>query len=374
MTVLKNCSVGTFAKGLRAVGVIMAGGMGTRFWPLSQKEKPKQFLSLAGNSKSLIQLTVERVQAFIPEDGILVATGESLVEETLRHLPKAVVLAEPVGRNTAPCLGYAAVKVLNEVGDVPLVCLASDHVVDGVENLSRIYEEAAQIAAKEDVIITIGMKPVRPDTGLGYIQRGEQYAPAKSFAGHIYRVASFKEKPAFELARQYLASGEYYWNGGMFIVRPSVLLAALGKFMPEMAAVLEQIREAMCLADGSKQIKELFSSLQSISLDFAVCEKADNVLVMPGENFSWSDIGTWASWAEYVQTQFPQTEGNYGHQGSCFVQSENCAVLGKDRPVALVGVKDLVVVDSEHGILVCHREATQDVKFVVEHLAKLQRN
>ena len=370
---LRNYSCGKFANHLNAVGVIMAGGYGTRFWPLSQRAKPKQFLCLAGSKKSLIQHTVDRIKDIVPPNGILVSTGETLVAETLRHLPEAVVLAEPVGRNTAPCLGYAAIKVLNEVGDVPMICLPSDHLVDGQENLAQIYAQAAEIARAAEVIVTVGMKPTRPDTGLGYIRRGAKYCVSEVPDAKVFVAAEFREKPRLELAEQYLASGDYYWNGGMFIVRPSVLMAAIKKYAQPLATGLERVREAMLKEDGAAEIKELFGQLPSISIDYAVCEQATNVVVMPGESFAWSDVGSWASWAEYMQARVPAPDGNYSAEGSCFINTENCAVQNDGKFVALVGVKDLVVVNSPQGILVCHRDQTQHVKDVVEFLAQRKR-
>ncbi|MDR2338121.1 MAG: NTP transferase domain-containing protein [Deltaproteobacteria bacterium] len=348
-----------------ALAVIMAGGSGTRFWPLSAKEKPKQFLNLSVTGKSLIQDTVERLSGLIQPHEVLVVTGEAWVSQVQQHLPQAAILAEPQGRNTAPCLGLAAIKILNAVGDVPMLCVAADNLVQGAEKLRELYARALQLAQAEDVLITIGIKPTYPETGYGYIycgQAGRQRQP-----GTPLQVSSFKEKPDLETAKQYLASGDYFWNAGMLIVRPTVLLKAIEQYLPDLFEGLTKIDQAL---DNALVVKTIFENLPAVSIDIGVLEKAENVVMFAGDNFKWSDIGSWKSWADLML----ENATNYSNaaERTVFVNSKNCALYVAEmekaeqkKIIGVVGLENVVIVDTPRGLLVCHQDLSQEVKKII---------
>ncbi len=355
---------------INAVAVIMAGGSGTRFWPLSTKEHPKQFLQLSGSGKSLIQDTAERLLPLINQNEILVLTGSSLVTQVRDHLPDAMVLAEPEGRNTAPALGLAAIKLLSAGCDKPMLCMAADNLIVGKDEFQAVCRDAIVLAKQDETIITIGIKPTYPETGYGYICKGKYYSPADDLTSTCYKVTAFKEKPNLEIAQEYVASGNYFWNAGMFVMRPSVLLQAIEKFMPELYAGLKQIEELIKKDnENSEKIKEIFVGFEKKSIDFGVLEKAGNVVVFAGEKFRWCDIGSWKSWADLML----EGKENYTNVDAKFIETKNCAVYsdtqdsGKNnikKRIAIIGLENVVVVDTADGLLVCNPEYAQEVKLI----------
>lgn len=363
---------GALKKSAKSVAVIMAGGSGTRFWPQSRTNLPKQFLPLTGSNRSLIQATSDRLAPLVGEDGVLVVTAAHQSGLVREQLPKAAVLSEPLARNTAACLGFAAVRVLQDVGDVPMICMPADHMVWGAEELLRILQVAAEIAVEDDVVVTLGMKPTTPETGYGYIQRGE---PIRHESSSVFRVKRFVEKPNRQTAQAYLESGEYFWNGGMFVWRPTVALAEIARHLPNVSKGLQEIAEVWKSgsgADADARIDSLYRELESISIDFGVMEKSDRVLMMPGDTFRWSDVGSWGSFAE-LQSGKTDENGNFAEGDVVLVDSQRCFVLGNRgssgrKLIAGVGVEDLIIVETEDAILVCHRDRTQEVKAVVDEL------
>lgn len=373
----RTVSHGSLRKDLSAVVVIMAGGSGTRFWPLSRTTCPKQFLSLTGTERSLIQATADRVRPLTGDGGVLVVTAEHQASLVTEQLPEAAVLSEPIARNTAPCIGYAATRVLHEIGDVPMLCIPADHMVWGEEALVEIYGEALRFAATETVLVTIGIQPTRPETGYGYIERGGRLAAHRG----AYQVKRFVEKPDFETAREYVQSGRYFWNSGMFAWRPSVILAEIGKFMPELRAGLAEI-EAVWTQSGSEEstfdaVQKIYRTLPAVSIDYGVMEKATAVAMFPGVGFQWSDVGSWLAWAEAEQRRIGEN-GNFSDGDVILVDTEHCAVLGNRnvegrKLIAGVGLRDLIVVETDDAILICHRDSAQDVKQVVDVLRERGR-
>jgi len=360
-----------------AVAVIMAGGSGTRFWPLSRTNRPKQFLPLAGSDRSLIQATSDRIVPFVSEAGVLVVTASHQAELVRNQLPAAAVLSEPVAKNTAPCIGYAAIRVLHDVGDVPMLCMPADHLIKEEAELRKVLQAAAELAAKEDVIVTVGIKPTHPETGYGYIRRGAKKDGAAN-AGPVFSVESFVEKPDRPTAEKYLASGEYFWNGGMFVWRPSVALKEIRRHLPKLSAGLDEIAAIWKSGDGAggdARIAEIYASFESISIDFGIMERAENVLVISGEKFQWSDVGSWASWAD-EQAEKLDADGNFTRGDVVMVDSRGCYVLGngsRKKLIAGVGLKDLIIVETDDAILICSREHSQDVKQIVDGLKAKNR-
>lgn len=339
---------------------IIAGGSGTRFWPLSRQSKPKQFLSLDGKS-SLIQQTTERLGKLI-DDNLLVVTARNQVELVREHLPKAAILAEPIAKNTAPALLYAASRILATVGDVPIICLPADHIINNNSLLAQLLEDATRLARQEDVLITIGLKPSNPETGFGYIKKGAAQKYSVETKNQPHAIAEFVEKPSLATAKRYLEEGSYFWNSGMFVWRPSVLLATAKKLLPEICQKISQIEELFAESANDEKISQIFSSIDPISIDYGVMEKASNVALFIANDLKWSDVGSWTAWAEACGNSSSEVVS---------IDSSNCYVYaGSGKTVAIVGVDNLIVVDTGDALLVCGKDQVQKVKDVVEELKK----
>lgn len=365
MTFPNSMVHGALRRSSDPVAVIMAGGSGTRFWPASRQATPKQFLRFTAGGQSLIQQTVSRLSPFIEQDRVLVVTTASQVELVREQLPHVVVLAEPVPKNTAPCLGLAAAYVQQAVGDVPLVCLPADHLIQPEAALRTALAAASKLAVDQEILVTFGISPTHPETGYGYIKRGERFIEGSST--NSFRVSSFVEKPDLETARNYLTSGEYYWNSGMFVWRPSVLLSAISTFLPELGASLVKIVKML---SASQSFADIYSRVSPISVDHGVLERAQNTILITASDFSWNDVGSWRAWVSELESQ---------QAGTVIIQGDGVAVgcdrtsvlrLGKDsgRFIACVGTTNLVVIETDDAILICDRERTQQVKEVVEIL------
>jgi len=351
----------------QSAAVVMAGGHGTRFWPLSTRKFPKQFLPLLPNGKSLIQATVDRLAKINPRPALLVVTGQDLVNPVQEQVPSAQILVEPRACNTAPCVGLAALYVLKQLGDVPMLCLPADHVIEPEAEIVKVLSAALEMAAAEDVLITIGIKPTFPETGYGYIHRGEKYKSSNLPEATSYKVQRFVEKPNLQTAREYLSSGEFFWNSGMFAFRPSVILAAMEKHAPDLFNALQLVRQA--LTDNNEQaVCAAFERIEPVSIDVAVMEKAENVLMLPGDSFVWSDLGSWAAWAAFRGSHIGAMEDNVAHGDTFFINSRGCAGFSQKRIIAGVGLENVMVVETDEAILVCHKDAAQDVKKIVDYL------
>jgi mannose-1-phosphate guanylyltransferase len=338
--------------------VIMAGGAGTRFWPASRAGRPKQLLPLAGRSdEPLLAATVRRIASLVPPERVYVATGQHLLDATaacLPAVPRAQLLAEPVPRNTAPCIGWAVRTIQKRDPDAVVAVLPSDHFIKDeaafVATLARAIE-----AARGDEIVTVGIGPTRPETGYGYIELG----PEKSTG--VSSVHRFVEKPDLARAKEYVAGGKHLWNAGMFFFRASVMTAAIDQHLPELGRGLAKIdAEAAALAT-------IFPTLPSISIDHGVMEKAANVSVVRGD-FGWNDVGGWQSAWELADKD---ADGNALPEGAIAVDARGNLVRdlgGNKRVIALVGVSDLVVVDTGDALLVIPRDRAQDVRAIVDAL------
>lgn len=340
--------------------VIMAGGSGTRFWPLSRQKLPKQFLPLADN-KTLIRATADRVKALAKAKNTLVVCGPvhaPLVKKFLPQLPKGNVLVEPVARNTAPAIALATLHVLQQDEKGILVVLPSDHHVADIKGFNETLRQAAEVAAKGD-IVTVGIKPIRPETGYGYIRVGAVSD------GAAHKVAAFVEKPDVETARRYVDSGEYLWNGGIFVFRADVMRDALKKHMPDLWKGLGAVAKVMGKRTMPKTLARAFPKLPSVSIDYGVAEKAENMAVIPGD-FGWSDVGSFAALPEVRPLD---ARGNVvSGKGAFVIDSDGCVVLAGDKPLAVIGMTDVVVVDAGDAILVVPKDKAQDVRKAVDAL------
>ncbi len=363
---------GALGKQVPMVAVIMAGGSGTRFWPLSRTRRPKQFLPLAGSGRSLIQATADRLADLVGSEGVMVVTAGEQRELVQEQLPGVSVLVEPMAKNTAACIGFAAIKILSSIGDVPMICLPADHLIHGVPEILEVYRRALDCARASDSLVTIGIKPTHPETGYGYIQRG---APS---GDGIFGVERFVEKPNARTAEEYMVDGGYFWNSGMFIWRPSIILAAMKRFVPELHAALLEIQGCFGTKDEAEGVKRIYSQIKPVSIDVGVMEKAENVLMLAGDSFRWSDVGSWAAWVESLEAGVHRDAANVVEADALMIDSERCAVVGCEqhemrRFIAGVGLKDIVIVETEDAVLVCHRDRAQEVKRVVDAIRESNR-
>lgn len=342
--------------------VIMAGGVGARFWPLSRRARPKQLLALGPTGDSLLAATLGRIAPVVPAARAYVVTSEALAAATRAAVPEVPgeqVLAEPVGRNTAPCVGWAAAHVARRDPSGVLAILPADHHV-GDEPAFRAVIERAIDAARDGDIVTVGVRPTRPETGYGYVEVADEIA-----AG-VHRAARFVEKPDHRRAEQFLADGRYLWNSGMFFFRADVILAAIHEHLPDLGRALAEYDAAAAAGDEAALVAATYADLPSVSIDHGVMEKVSRVAVVPGD-FGWSDLGSWTT-AWELSTK--DSEGNAAPAGAVLLDARgNYVRAPAGKCVALVGVEGLVVVDTEDALLVVPRERAQDVRAVVDALA-----
>ncbi len=351
-----------------AYAVIMAGGSGTRFWPLSRRKRPKQLLELYG-SGSLLEQTVERIRSFIPPERVYVFTSEAVRREVVRRLPgvpSEQIVAEPASRNTAPTIGLAANGILRRDRDGIMVVLPSDHVIGKPAEFHRVLRAACRFGALEGRSVLIGLKPTRAETGYGYIRLGPLAARLRG--RDLYEARQFTEKPDAATAKQYVDSGEYLWNGGMFVWRASTLLRNLAACKPEMAQGLAEIA-ARGGAGNSRAMKELYPKLEKVSIDYAVVERITDVFVVAAD-MGWSDVG---SWAEAYELNAKDADGNVAPSGSLCLNSSGNLIRVEGKVVVTVGVDDLVVVETPDALLVCHRQRSQEVGKAVQELERRGR-
>lgn len=343
---------------MKLYAVIMAGGSGTRFWPLSRARRPKQFLPLASASPLLAD-TVRRLSGLVPAANTFVVCGPQharWVRKVLPKLPAAQVVVEPVPRNTAPAIGLAAVHVARKDPNGMMLVLPSDHAIRDSRAFRECVRKAASIA-EQGYLVAIGIRPNRPETGFGYIQVGEP------LAGGSHRVKAFVEKPDAHSAERYLASGDFLWNAGMFVFRTDAIASAFQKLMPELSAALSTISAGKSRRSLGREAVRAFKHLPTVSIDYGVMEKADNLAVLPAE-FGWSDLGSFASIAEVRRAD---ERGNVvSGKAATLIDCEDCVVFAADRALALVGLSRMVVVDGGDVVLVVPREKGQDVRKAVE--------
>jgi len=350
----------------KVYAVIMAGGAGTRFWPASRALRPKQLLPLAGASEeTLLASTVRRLAPLVTEDRVVVVTGEHLAEATAKAVPgvpRSQILCEPAPRNTAPCIAWATAVIARLDPEAIVAVLPSDHFIANEQEFRNVLDRALQTAASGRVT-TVGIVPTRPETGYGYVEVGEEI-DEKTGAKSVVR---FVEKPDRPRAEQFLAGGKHLWNAGMFFFRAKDMASLVAQHLPELAAGVSKIDDAARAGDGTAVLRSIFPTLPSVSIDHGVMEKAAGLAVVPGE-FGWNDVGSWQSAWELGA---PDAAGNALAPGAIAIDAKNNLVRtlgGGKKVVALVGVNDLVVVETEDAILVIPRERAQDVRLIVDAL------
>ncbi len=346
--------------------VIMAGGKGARFWPRSRERMPKHLLDILGE-RTVIRETVDRIRPLVPAERTLIVTGRSHAAELIRQLPEIPpenILIEPVGRNTAPCIGLAALHILRRVPDAVMLVLPSDHRIGDEAAYRRVLQAAAGGALQGDPLVTIGIPPTGPETGYGYIEQGERISG--NGADEIYRVRSIREKPPREQAERFLDQGGFSWNSGMFVWKASAIIKAIGQFLPDLRQGLIEIREALGTDREEEVVGTIYAGLKSVSIDYGVMEKAKDVLVIPGA-FGWSDLGSWDTLWEVSKKD---ENGNAVRGEFIGIDAADSLIHSPGKLVALVGVKDLLVVETKDALLICRRGRSQDVRKIVETLEK----
>ena len=344
--------------------VIMAGGVGTRFWPASRQALPKQFLTV-GEGRTLLQQTVDRLDGLVDNEGVFVVTHDDYVEMTRAQLPEVPpgnVLGEPTARNTAPCIAFAAATIAARDPDATLVVLPADHLVRHEKAFRQVLRAAARQAQVPGALVTIGITPTHPETGYGYIQFDGTLDALDDDGIEAYPVRTFAEKPDLATAERFLDSGDFLWNSGMFVWRADSILDAFERYLPDVHEAFLPVRAG---DSHAATVEKAYARSPKISIDYGVMERAAHVFVVPGQ-FGWSDVGDWRAVFDLENTD---AQGNALHGTVITESSSRCYVRGHDKLVALVGIHDAIVVETEDAILVCHRDSAQRVKNLVEFMS-----
>ncbi len=346
------------------LALIMAGGTGTRFWPKSRAKHPKQFLKIHGD-RTMIQQTAGRLQSIIPDEHIFVVTTAPQAEELSRQLPflpQQNVVIEPMGKNTAPCIGLGALFLRRIDPEAVMVVQPADHLILREQAFLDILQEAELIARESGALVTIGVQPTYPATGYGYIQHTEEKVRGKNQTAYV--VKTFAEKPNLDTARLFLQSGDFLWNSGIFVWKISSILKEIEEHLPDLAEGLWTIDKAIGTAQQDETISRVYKQIKSISIDYGIMEAARQVLVLPGD-FGWNDLG---SWNEVYEIGEKDKNGNVADAGHLLCDTSGCLVDVPGKLVATVGVQDLIIVETDDAILICPRERAQDVKNIVDGL------
>ncbi len=346
---------------------IMAGGIGSRFWPYSRTDYPKQFLDILNTGKTLLQWTYERFAQFIPEENIFVVTHHHYVSKVKEQLPDLLtdnIVSEPSRKNTAPCIAYISHKINKQDPKANIICAPADHLIMDSIAFASTCLNALMFVQKHSALVTLGIKPTRPDTGYGYIQFETQQV-----SDNVYPVKTFTEKPNLELARTFLQSGDFLWNAGIFVWNVKTILVAFNKYLPEIDELFVQNDALLNTPDEKKAIESIYPQCTNISIDYAIMEKADNVYVIPS-NFGWSDLGTWASAYENLD----RDDSGNAVQGKniMLVDAKNCMIKApQEKLLVIQGLDEFIVVDTSDVLLICKKENEQQIK---EYVAEVKRN
>ncbi len=347
--------------------VIMAGGVGSRFWPYSRMHKPKQFLDILGVGRSLLQMTFDRFSRICPAENILVVTNKeyiSLVSEQLPDIDEKNILSEPFRKNTAPCIAYASEKIRKADPEAVMVVAPSDHFIQHEEKFLRVIRSGLEFATKSDALLTLGIEPVRPETGYGYIQirKGSQHKAGDN----LYKVKTFTEKPDRKMAEVFLESGDFYWNSGIFIWSVNAILEAFREYKPDMYHLFAEGRDLYNTEKEKKFIYDVYINCPEISIDYAIMEKAENVYVICAD-FGWSDLGTWNSLYEHSEKD---DHGNVVAGGEVLLYKTSNSIIhtDKEKLVVAYGLEEYIVVQSEDILLICPIKEEQRIKQFVKEV------
>jgi len=339
----------------------MAGGIGSRFWPLSTSRKPKQFLDVLGTGRTLLQLTYDRFSRIIPAGNFLVVTSENYKALVLSQLPELTdsqVLSEPLRRNTAPCIAYATYKILSNCPDANVIVAPADHLILKEDYFLEEINNGLRYVSGRDVLLTLGLQPNRPETGYGYIQVAEK--TEFEHKENLYRVKTFTEKPDRKMAEVFLQTGEFYWNSGIFIWSAKAILKAFAKHLPEVNSLFDYGKKLINTPDEVHYINKVYSECPNISIDYGVMEKADNVHVLCAD-FGWSDLGTWGSL--YENHKKDKNSNAISGNKIFLYDTKECIINMPDNKIAVIqGLKDYIVVESDHTLLICKKEDEQQIR------------
>lgn len=356
---------------MKITAVIMAGGKGERFWPKSRKSLPKQFLSLTDDGKTMIQLTIERLRSIVDIEDTYIVTNQnykSLVLEQIADIPEENILLEPVAKNTAPCIGLAAMHIKKKYEDAVMVVLPSDHLIKYNEIYIDTLKEAVEVAKEDNNLITIGITPSYPETGYGYINFERDAGDNRR--NNIYKVKRFVEKPDLDTAKEYLSSGRYLWNSGMFVWKASSILLNIRELLPQMYEGLDQIYKSIGTEAEDEVLQREFSNFKSESIDYGIMERANEIYTIPG-SFGWDDVGSWLALERINKTN---DDGNVIQGNVITINSKKSIIQAQDKLIATIGIEDLIVIDTEDALLIANKECTQEVKKVIENLKICNRD
>lgn len=342
----------------------MAGGIGSRFWPISRNSRPKQFLDILGTGKTFIRDTFERFLPLVPAENFLVVTNAAYCDLVMQQIPELTrrqVLCEPIGRNTAPCIAYAAFRLRAMDPDAEMIVTPSDHFVVDKDEFREVVEECTAFIDTHDSLITIGVEPTFPNTGYGYIQADN----SGRVTDNIYKVKTFTEKPQMEMAAAFIESGEFYWNSGIFIWKPETIIGEIRRSLPEMYELFDSVRGCYNTDGEEERIRTIYPECRAVSIDVGIMEKADNTFVRCSR-FGWSDIGTWGSLYEYSDKD---QYGNVLPANSSLFDTRDCIIKVPDRKmVVMEGLENYIVVDSEDVLMICPKDHEQNIKKYIEEV------
>ncbi|MFC1555740.1 mannose-1-phosphate guanylyltransferase [candidate division KSB1 bacterium] len=354
-------------------GIIMAGGIGKRFWPMSRTTRPKQFLRLFSEN-SMIRMTYERLLPIMKNEDIFIITNKKqnkLTAAELPEIPKSNIVCEPLGKDTAPCIGLGALFAIEKDPDAVIAVLPADHLIKDETQFRKVLKTAGEFAAAEECLVTIGIEPTRPETGYGYIQIDESSktsVPEAYNNNGIYKVKAFAEKPNIETAKRFIESGDFLWNSGIFIWKAQTILQYMEEFLPELYDTLNNLRQYINTSSFNSELLRAYKQIKSISIDYGIMEKAHDVFLVRGD-FGWSDVG---SWEEYYNIKDKDENGNVC-SGTCVtVDSNNNLIISDNKLVTAIGMKDMIVVNTKDVMLICPRGDSQKVKTLVDKLTRKQ--
>jgi mannose-1-phosphate guanylyltransferase len=348
---------------MKVYGIIMAGGSGTRFWPLSRKTSPKQLLNLSGNGL-MINETIDRMSGFINKEDIFIVTNTDQAEKMKELVEDGIqmnhILAEPAARNTSACIGYAAIEIIKKYGDGVMCIFPSDHYIKDEESFTNVLKEAIKVAETSEKLVTVGITPTFPSTGYGYIKFD------KNQAGIVKNVERFVEKPNHETAVKYLKSGDFLWNSGMFIWKASTILDNFKRFLPKVYNSIVEIGDVMNTSKEESIITEIYPNIPSISIDYGIMERSDEVVVLEGD-FGWNDVGSWDMLGALYDTD---ENGNIIKGDQINLETSNCISYSDKRLIATIGINNTIIVETDDVVLVCAKDKAQDVKKIVDLLTE----
>jgi mannose-1-phosphate guanylyltransferase len=364
-------------KKMNNYAVIMAGGVGQRFWPKGTSKMPKQFIKIAHDKDSMIQQTFKRVERFINATKIYVVTNaayKSLVRKQIPKIPEDNIICEPFGRNTAPCILLACIFLKQFNPKANVLVIPSDHVIDKLDEFESIVKCGLKFVEDNGGIVTLGITPTKPETGFGYIQYDNDNCSSIHIENGdgfgvnecVYKVKAFAEKPDIETAKAFLENGDFLWNSGMFIFRADTMIEEIERLMPDMFFQMNPLQDKLHDKDFDKHLEHAYSQIKGISIDYGIMEKTDKVHIIRS-SFGWSDVG---SWDEIYNMRKKDKQGNVKEGATVIINSSNCLVVNDQRIAALIGVKDLLVIDTDNGLLICKRGESQNVKEVVDYLKR----